>query len=279
MENIRELIVGMAERAGEMALDVQSRLEAADVGTKARLDFVTRADLEVEAFLVSALRERFPQDGILGEEGESLLGSSGRTWVIDPIDGTHNFKRGTNLWGVSIGLVEPGRALVGVICAPALEVTVSASHGGGAWLNGASLPQKRRPDFAPDLALTGTATSLPTDCDRWLTDFVRDELQLGERRYGAATASLLAIIQGQGDLYIGIGDRVWDLVAGAAILDELGIAHSFDWSAPLHREMNIFACGRPELVKRAQSAIQSIWRVAPNEILTLSGLHRSTLAR
>jgi myo-inositol-1(or 4)-monophosphatase len=88
---------------------------------------------------------------------------------------------------------------------------------------------------------------------------VRDDLRLDERRFGAATSAILAVALRQADLYLTFGDHIWDFAAGSAILDEVGLAYSFDWSAPLHRGMNMFVCGRVPLVTRTIAAMRRDW--------------------
>ena len=75
-----------------------------DADMKARHDWVSRADRESEIAIVSALRQHFPDDAILGEEGGAAKGTSGRTWIIDPLDGTSNYLQHFPIWSISIGL-------------------------------------------------------------------------------------------------------------------------------------------------------------------------------
>ena len=73
----------------------------------------------MERFLTDGLLRLFPQDGVFGEEGASVAGKSGRIWIIDPIDGTLNFVRGSEHWAVSVGLFQDGCPKFGIIHAPA----------------------------------------------------------------------------------------------------------------------------------------------------------------
>jgi histidinol-phosphatase len=96
---------------------------------------VTEADLAIEAAIRSALAARYPEDAVLGEE-EGLAGDSDRVWVIDPIDGTKNFAAGIQIWATLISLVDGGRAVLGVVGAPALGERYAATAGSGATMNG-----------------------------------------------------------------------------------------------------------------------------------------------
>lgn len=118
-----------------------ARWQAADLTVESKPDRtpVTDADLAVEDAIRSVLADRRPGDAIAGEEGGGTVGA-GRTWVIDPIDGTKNFLRGVPVWATLIALVSDGAPVVGVISAPALGRRWSASSGAAAFVqvNGSS---------------------------------------------------------------------------------------------------------------------------------------------
>ena len=98
---------------------------------------VTVADRESEEIIRLGLGQAFPQDGVLGEEFGQTPGSSGRCWIIDPIDGTKSFVRGVPLFGVLIGLEDDkGEVVVGAAYLPGLDDMVHAAKGLGCWWNG-----------------------------------------------------------------------------------------------------------------------------------------------
>src|SRR5690606_18588949 len=133
----------IALAAGDLALSHFGRLSEIPVESKGHLDLVTEADKAVEAFLIEALRAAYPEDGIFGEAGADIAGTSGRVWVIDPIDGTFNFVRGGDQWGVSVGLYQYGRPQFGVLRFPVREETYIGGAGMGAFLNGQPLKPAR----------------------------------------------------------------------------------------------------------------------------------------
>jgi histidinol-phosphatase len=124
----------LARLTGTVALRYyRSRLT---VETKADGSPVTAADREAETAARAWVRSRFPEDGILGEElGEERPGAR-RRWVIDPIDGTKSFVRGTPLWGSLVALCEGTRVLAGAAYFPAVDELVAAAPGAGCWWNG-----------------------------------------------------------------------------------------------------------------------------------------------
>src|SRR5262249_25088873 len=103
------------------------------VDTKRDGSPVTTADREAEEHLRGAIAAAFPADSILGEEFGLKEGSSGFKWLLDPIDGTASFVCGVPLYGVLIGIEHDGRVAAGVIHMPALDETVYAARGSGAW--------------------------------------------------------------------------------------------------------------------------------------------------
>src|SRR5215218_7016746 len=133
----RELRVGveLARRAGEAALAYYGK--PMRVEHKGEFDEpVTQADRAVNELIVRALREEFPEDGILAEESVDTDRRIGRerVWMIDPIDGTKGFIAGTGDFAVQIGLAVEGRACLGVLYAPATDVLYWAARGHGSWV-------------------------------------------------------------------------------------------------------------------------------------------------
>lgn len=128
-----DLARSMAMHAGELAIGHQTRGVHAE--TKADLSPVTIADKECERLIVNRIRETFPDDGILGEEGASHPTRNGRLWIIDPIDGTRDFVRGLPLWSTLIALEVDGVVVMGVCHMQCRNEQYSAVRGQGAWLN------------------------------------------------------------------------------------------------------------------------------------------------
>lgn len=115
--------LAMALTLADIADDItMSRYLASDLRVETKPDRtpVTEADQAVERALAAHLERQLPADGLVGEEFGDAAGQSGRTWIIDPIDGTANFLRGVPVWATLIGLVVDGVPTVGVVSAPAL---------------------------------------------------------------------------------------------------------------------------------------------------------------
>jgi histidinol phosphatase-like enzyme (inositol monophosphatase family) len=142
-----------AEDAGRFALG--HFRTGLTVEAKADGSPVTLADRGAEERLRAMLGTACPRDGILGEELGDAPGTSGRRWIIDPIDGTQSFIRGVPLWGVLVALEDQGECVLGVVALPALGETVWAARGGGACVNG----ERVRVSDATTLAAATVLTS------------------------------------------------------------------------------------------------------------------------
>jgi myo-inositol-1(or 4)-monophosphatase len=185
-------------------------------------DLVSDADRAAEEAIARLLRAERPDDGLLGEEGASDDGTSGRRWVVDPLDGTTNFLYGIPQWAVSIAVEDPSGTLVGVVFDPVAGELFRASRGGGADLNGERLAIR----VCTDLARSLVATGFGYDADRRrqqaeaaarILPRVRDI-----RRAGAAALDLAWLAAGRLDGYWERGLKPWDWAAGRLLVTEAG---------------------------------------------------------
>lgn len=111
---VAELAVELVTRAAALAADLRrGGLEA--VAKTSVSDVVTAADTAAEAFITGRVAERFPDDGIVGEEGTAVAGRSGRSWVIDPVDGTYNFVSGLSYWCSALAVRDDADVLLGAV--------------------------------------------------------------------------------------------------------------------------------------------------------------------
>ncbi len=129
-----ELAARLAREAGELTL--RHFQKGVETRWKPDASPVTVADVEAEKLIRRRLHESFPDDGIVGEEEGERAGTSGRTWVIDPIDGTKSFIQGVPFYAVLIALEAGGEPVVGAVYLPALDELVHAARGAGCHWNG-----------------------------------------------------------------------------------------------------------------------------------------------
>ncbi len=126
------LALGLADAADALTL---ARFKALDLTVTSKPDLtpVTDADTAVERHLRERLACEYPTDAVHGEEYGGAAPGPGRTWVIDPIDGTKNFVRGVPVWATLVALLVDGQPVLGVVSAPGLNRRWWATTGGGAW--------------------------------------------------------------------------------------------------------------------------------------------------
>ncbi len=223
-----DLATSIARQAGELA--ARRRAEGVTVAaSKSSLeDIVTEADRETEDLIRSLLADARPNDGILGEERSSVRGSSGLTWVVDPIDGTVNYLYGIRQYAVSIAVVqgEPDplawTALSGVVFNPAADELFAASAGSGSTLNGSTIVTAPNVDLAQALVGTGFSYSAERRVVQakvlvGLIERVRDI-----RRQGSAALDLCDVACARLNGYFEHGLNPWDHAAGALIAQEAG---------------------------------------------------------
>lgn len=191
-----------------------------EVETKADGSPVTVADREAETAAREWLAARFPDDGILGEELGERSGTSGRVWVIDPIDGTKTFVRGVPLWGSLVALVERKKVLAGAAYFPAVDEIVAAAPGEGCWWNG------KRTRVSETSTLAG-ATVLITDERNFRLASTRDGWRTltGEsnlaRTWGDCYGYLL-VATGRAEAMIDPIVNPWDAACFQPIIEEAG---------------------------------------------------------
>jgi myo-inositol-1(or 4)-monophosphatase len=185
-------------------------------------DPVTEADRDAEHFLWQAIRARFPEHGVLGEEGAEPPRGAPFVWVLDPLDGTTNFINGLPLWCVSVGVLWYGRPVAGAIFTPAgptaTPAVVRAHLGGGTFLN--DLPVRVMPEPEPTRRRLAT---LPAHYWQDLRFRSRGPNRLGETRTLGSTALELALIAA-GTLQYGVfwDPKIWDIAAGVLAVREAG---------------------------------------------------------
>ena len=215
-----ELAMKVAREAGDL---LNTRPKVFDINVKSTaVDFATQMDHASEELIVSTLLAARPDDGIIGEEGSARASRSGITWVIDPLDGTVNYFYGLPGWNVSIAAKDEDGVLVGVVHAPSIGSTWSATRGGGAFLNG--LPISCNNPIELDRALLGTGFSYSMEARIHQSAVIHDLIPRVRdiRRNGAAAVDLCQVATGGLDGYFEAGLKEWDLAAGGLVAREAG---------------------------------------------------------
>ena len=191
-------------------------------------DYVTEFDTASEAAIVEVLAREAPGVPILAEEAGGA--PTGTMWVVDPLDGTTNFKRGFPVVGVSIGLLQDGVPELGVVLAPWLGLEFAAERGQGATLNGERLPPFDRGDPGSAVVATGFPFRRRQNLARYLPVFTGALERFEDlRRAGAASLDLAWTAAGAFDGFFELSLGAWDVAGGAALVLEVGGQVS-DWA-------------------------------------------------
>ncbi len=219
-----EFAVELARGAGDITLKYFRRKP--ETATKTDGSYVTIADREAEAYIRRQIGERFPDDGILGEEEGESQGRSGRRWIIDPIDGTFAYVHGVPFYGVLIGVEIDGEMSVGVINIPALGEIVSGAKGAGCYLNG-------EPARVSQTARLEDALVLCTDfsaCERYGFGKAAELLQSRARtsRTWGDCYGYVLVATGRADVMLDPVMNLWDCAAVLPIVEEAGGTFT-DW--------------------------------------------------
>ena len=216
--------IELAARAGALQMERYERVERIDL--KSPKDVVTEVDHLSEGLIFDAIRARFPDDALLGEEsgghdaraGHEATSGVGRTWVVDPLDGTINYANGIPFFCVSIALVEAGRPVVGVIHDPTRNETFAARVGGDARLNGRVLTPSAK-DQLSDLVLS---MSLAGRSAATRSRGVRKVIRVS-RSMGSAALALAYVANGRFDAMVQQGGlSTWDIAAAGVIAEVAG---------------------------------------------------------
>jgi myo-inositol-1(or 4)-monophosphatase len=212
-----------ARAAGRLIVDGRPDRAVTVTATKSSAtDIVTEMDQAAERLLVEHLRAVRPDDGFLGEEGADEPGTSGVTWVIDPIDGTVNYLYQIPTFAVSVGVRVGADVVAGAVVNPVSGEVWTARRGHGAWLDGRPI----RVNDPPALAMALLATGFGYAPERRARQAVVLTSVLPKirdvRRAGCASLDLCALASGRVDGYFEQGLKPWDLAAGGLIATEAG---------------------------------------------------------
>ena len=216
----------LARHAGALAHRYWRDRARLAIELKGPQDFVSRADRDVETLLRSEIAAAYPDDAFLGEEtAASFAGPLDRCWIVDPIDGTHNFLRGVPYWNVAIGYVEQGRPRIGVVFDPVHDELYRAQRDGGAWCDHGGDAHRLHVAATSDLpgAFVGLGHHDRAPSERHLAIRRRMmELGMSMRNFGSGALQLAHVAGGRLDGFIELELSIWDAIGALLIVEEAG---------------------------------------------------------
>lgn len=211
----------LVQDAGAKALVYFGQIGELVIEQKATQDLVSNADKDVEIFIRQELAKSFPDDGIVGEEHESVASMSGYTWVIDPIDGTANFLTSIPSWCVVLACVYNDETIIGAIFVPCTNELFFAGKGQGAFLN--NDPIKVNPTSGLNNGNLGVGMNGRTPAHQ-IVKFIEELMAKQGVFFRNASGALMLAYVAAGRLigYVEPHMNAWDCIAGQLLIAEAG---------------------------------------------------------
>jgi myo-inositol-1(or 4)-monophosphatase len=237
-----------ARAAGAITLRKFGELSHREIHPKEFRDFVTETDKACEAEIGRIIKAAFPRDGMLCEEGTTAPPLSGRTWIVDPLDGTLNFIHSFPVFSISIALKDEAEGLtLGVVYQPVQDELFTAEKGRGAYLNGHRISVADRREDDGWLIATGLPFKEYHYMDAYMA-MLKDVVKVsaGIRRAGSAAIDLAYTACGRFDAFWEYVLLPWDFSAGVLLVREAGgTVTDFTGDDDVFRRRSIIA-GNPE---------------------------------
>lgn len=220
-------------------------------------DPVTIADRAAEQAMRDILTSERPEDGILGEELGTQAGTSGLTWVLDPIDGTRGFLSGTPTWGVLIGVTDPNGTIFGLIDQPYIGERF-VGFGQTGWMSGPfgqRTLRTRAPRPLSEAIIFTTMPEVGTDAEARAFHDVAKRTQLV--RYGCDCYAYALLAAGHIDLVIEAGLNAYDICGPIGVIEGAGGIVTNWQGGPAHAGGQVIAAANPEIHTEALRVLQA----------------------
>lgn len=229
LEPVREVPPPQLGRAcGELAVVAGALLRERfarprEVGHKDGTEMVTDADRLSEALILSWLGHRFPGDAVVSEESGTFAGRTGRRWIVDPLDGTHNYAHGVPLFAVNIAVEDSKGLLAAATYDPMRGELFQAVRGEGATLNGKPIRTSGRRALSEALLLTDLGYQVEQQLPRRMAQLQEGYRTARSVRMLGSTALAMAWIAcGRADGMWSEGIKLWDVAPGMLLIRESG---------------------------------------------------------
>lgn len=214
-----EIAMKAAKASGEYL--VNSLTESHSIDFKGEVDLVTEADRHSENIIHNIVRDAFPDDNFLAEEGTSNTGLSQYIWIVDPLDGTTNYAHGLPHFCVSIAIAQGNQPVAACIFNPNLRELFSAAKGKGAYLGNKRISVSKTDKLDISLLATGFPYDIRRSDDDNLENFARFYKRTqGVRRAGSAALDLAYVACGRFDGFWEYKLSPWDIAAGILLVEE-----------------------------------------------------------
>lgn len=246
--------------AGEVIMRHTYKLNDLHITEKETNHFVSEVDIKAEQVIIDTIRKAYPDHSILTEESGNLPGGEDEyVWIVDPLDGTHNYLHGLPYYAVSIGIQIKNRVEHAVIYDPHKNECFTATRGGGAQCNDRRIRVASRSSLKEALITSSYSSQGAQSRQQYLSTFEAFfEKCLGVRRMGAAALDLAYVAAGRFDGVWSTGLKPWDIAAGSLLVKESGgLVGDINGAEEYMKNGNIVA-GNLKIFKALLQTIQSI---------------------
>ena len=227
LEIFKDLAINTAKSSGKILMSYFNTKY--DIKKKSSVDLVTKADIESEQNIITAILNKFPDHSVIAEESHLIDNNSDYRWVIDPLDGTTNFVHSLPIFAVSIALQYKKETILGVVYNPAYKKCFWATKDGGAFQNNIKISISNTKKLIDSLLVTGFPYNHNESWDKSFELFheLYSKTQ-GIRRLGAASLDFCFVAMGRFEGFYEFNLKPWDVCAGDLICREAG-GKTSDW--------------------------------------------------
>jgi myo-inositol-1(or 4)-monophosphatase len=215
---MKGLAIDAAKEAGKILMENFGKIERVD--TKGGWELVSNVDIAAESRIIELIKAQYPDHDILCEESAGETTGSEYKWIIDPLDGTHNYIYGIHIFGVCIALEYKGEIVLGVINIPYSGEIYWAEKGKGAYFNGKPIHVSERTMKDALVIFDSTLHTEKAPKMGLLAALVDRVFTL--RMSGSSARNLTYIARGNADMVVEYSDKPWDFAAGGLIVEEAG---------------------------------------------------------
>ena len=217
-KKFKQVMLLAAKQAAKVLLHYYGKKETIKI--KPNKSLVATADLEANKTIIKTIKKYFPEHSILSEESGFENKNSDYKWVIDPIDGTHNFLHQIPIFGTSIALEYKNEPVLGVINFPVLCITAVAEKGKGSFMNGKKIKVSIKKTLDHSFVLFEFSYANRMEKVGFLKKLVHKTIDV--RNFGSAIYNLLIVACGKCEGYVVLTTNEWDVAAGFLIVEEAG---------------------------------------------------------
>ncbi len=251
---IAKVAIEAAREAGKFLLDNFGKIS--EIASKGDRNLATNLDIEAEKMIIAKIKEKFPEHGILAEEQGKENIDRDYVWIIDPLDGTHNFIRNINVFGTSIGVLHKDEFIAGAVYMPVDDEMYAAEKGAGAYKNDKKMSTSSVKDLKEcSISFDSSIRYAPEVMLKVLGDLAKEVFNI--RMFGSSARSLTYVAEGSLDFAVEFHDRPWDFSGSVCIINEAGGKWCDLRGGPLTHKTIGYIASNPHVFEKVKDLVLS----------------------